>query len=237
VYERNTASSSIASVSSPPSAPSAAPAADRNTLPPHLSTAGFPRKTGNPYVIDGIRYYPLQYVLPGFEEVGIASWYGIEFHGKPTASGEIYNMHDMTAAHRVLPLPIFVRVENLDNGKETIVRLNDRGPFARGRIIDLSYAAAKEIDMVQAGTARVRVTVLSEFTDYNRVFLIQIGSFSDRHNAERQRVMYPNAAIRTTTVNGRNIYRVKLKYTSRSEAQDALTSLKQFYPGAFVMEE
>lgn len=95
-----------------------------------------------------------------FEQVGIASWYGKKFNGKKTASGEKFDMHKLTAAHRSLPFGTKVRVENLANGKVVVVRINDRGPFARGRIIDLSYAAAKKIGIIKAGCAKVKIRVV-----------------------------------------------------------------------------
>jgi len=94
------------------------------------------------------------------EVEGIASWYGEDFHGKKTASGETYNMYDLTAAHRTLALGSWVKVTNLDNGKEVVVRINDRGPFKKGRIIDLSLEAARRLDMISEGTAKVKLTVL-----------------------------------------------------------------------------
>jgi rare lipoprotein A len=97
-----------------------------------------------------------------YVEIGIASWYGPGFHGRRTASGEIYNMYAYTAAHKTLPLGTYVRVINLENGKSVVVRINDRGPFKKGRIIDLSYAAAKKIGMIEKGTARVRLEILSK---------------------------------------------------------------------------
>jgi rare lipoprotein A len=113
-------------------------------------------KVGNPYQIDNIWYYPRE--QPDYDETGIASWYGPDFYGKYTANGELYDGGQLTAAHRTLPMPVNVRVTNLDNGKSIIVRVNDRGPYARGRIIDLSRRAAELLDVVQNGTARVRVT-------------------------------------------------------------------------------
>ena len=98
-----------------------------------------------------------------FQEEGIASWYGTKFHGELTSSKEAYDMYAMTGAHKTLPLPSYVKVENLENGKEIIVRVNDRGPFKEGRIIDLSYAAAHKIEMHEKGTAAVRITVLPPF--------------------------------------------------------------------------
>jgi rare lipoprotein A len=113
-------------------------------------------KVGNPYQIDGTWYYPHE--QPDYDETGIASWYGPTFYGHRTANGEVYNGDELTAAHRTLPMPVNVRVTNLDNGRSIIVRVNDRGPYAKGRIIDLSEAAARELDMIRNGTARVRVT-------------------------------------------------------------------------------
>ena len=117
------------------------------------------RATMRPYNVFGIRYYPFVANI-GDQFDGIASWYGPDFHAKKTSNGEIYNMYAMTAAHKTLPMNTVVRVDNLDNGRSTIVRINDRGPFVAGRIIDLSNKAAHEIDMVRKGTARVKVTVL-----------------------------------------------------------------------------
>lgn len=117
------------------------------------------RATMKPYSVFGVKYYP-EIARIGDKLDGIASWYGPDFHSKKTSNGEIYNMYDMTAAHKTLPMNTVVKVDNLDNGKSTIVRINDRGPFISGRIIDLSNKAAHSIDMVGNGTARVKVTVL-----------------------------------------------------------------------------
>jgi len=96
----------------------------------------------------------------GFSEIGIASWYGIEFQGRNTSSGEVYDMYQLTAAHKTLPLPTYVRVDNLDNGQSLVVKVNDRGPFIDGRIIDLSYAAAHRLGVTGPGTANVEITAL-----------------------------------------------------------------------------
>ena len=116
-------------------------------------------KVGNPYIVDGVRYVPMNESL-GYSEKGIASWYGQDFHGKASANGECYNMYAFTAAHKSLPLPTVARVTNLENGKSVVVKVNDRGPFVRGRIIDLSYAAAQSLDMVRYGTAPVLVEAI-----------------------------------------------------------------------------
>ena len=127
----------------------------RSRFPPNAGVY----KVGQPYQIDNIWYYPAE--QPDYDETGIASWYGPTFYGKRTANGELYDGNALTAAHRTLPLPVNVRVTNLENGKSIIVRVNDRGPYARGRIIDLSKRAAELLDVVQTGTARVRVTYVA----------------------------------------------------------------------------
>jgi rare lipoprotein A (peptidoglycan hydrolase) len=120
-------------------------------------------KIGTPYNISGSSYFPENY--DNFEEVGTSSWYGAEFHGKETANGEIYNSGEMTAAHRTLPLPSMVRVTNLNNGKSVIVRVNDRGPFAKNRVIDVSEKAAEVLGFKNIGTADVKVELLRSDTD------------------------------------------------------------------------
>jgi rare lipoprotein A len=125
------------------------------TVPPSAGVY----KIGQPYQVDNIWYYPRE--QPDYDETGIASWYGPTFYGRHTANGEMYDGNALTAAHQTLPMPVNVRVTNLENGKSLIVRVNDRGPYARGRIIDLSKRAAELLDVVATGTARVRVTYLS----------------------------------------------------------------------------
>ena len=117
-------------------------------------------KVGKPYQIEGVWYYPAEDY--SYAETGIASWYGTDFHGKYTANGELYDMNDLTAAHRTLPMPSLVRVTNLDNGRSIVIRVNDRGPFARGRIIDVSRRSAQLLGFEQIGTAKVRVEILAD---------------------------------------------------------------------------
>ncbi|MFN7113223.1 MAG: septal ring lytic transglycosylase RlpA family protein [Alphaproteobacteria bacterium] len=117
-------------------------------------------KVGNPYTVSGVRYYPREDFT--LSETGIASWYGPNFHGKRTANGEIYNQNDLTAAHRTLQMPSIVRVTNLENGRSVVLRINDRGPFKRGRVIDVSKRAAELLGFINNGTARVRVDVLEK---------------------------------------------------------------------------
>jgi len=142
---------------------------------------------GNPpfYDVLGRRYY----VLPtsdGYRARGVASWYGRDFHGLSTSSGETYNMNAMTAAHTTLPIPTWVEVTNLENGKHVVVKVNDRGPFVDNRLIDLSYAAALKLDMVQSGTARVEVRALAP----------PLGRRRCRHRALRRRRSRPRKRFR-----------------------------------------
>jgi rare lipoprotein A len=121
----------------------------------------------------------------GATETGVASWYGHPYHGRPAADGEIYDMETLVAAHRTLPFDTWVRVLNLNNGKDVEVRIIDRGPFVYGRIIDLSHAAARAIDMIGPGTAPVRIEVIrSPATVIPGVFAVQVGAFRDRNTAE-----------------------------------------------------
>lgn len=146
----------------------------------------------SPYEVLGKRYTVLE-SSSGYSERGIASWYGSKFHGRKTSSGEPYDMHLATAAHRNLPLPTYAEVTNLDNGRKVIVKINDRGPFHPDRIIDLSYAAAIKLDMAAAGTARVEVRAIS-FDGPKPVrpavkmaegTFLQVGAFGDRKAADQ----------------------------------------------------
>ncbi len=176
------------------------PVGERGDAQVSGSTSTERSQRGNPssYVVFGKRYYVLD-GADGFVQRGVASWYGIKFHGRKTSSGEIYNMHDMTAAHKTLPLPVYVHVKNLDNGRSTVVRVNDRGPFVHGRIIDLSYAAAKKLGVKGPGTAKVEISVvkqgqsrptsvvrtipLTEDLEKDVPLYIQMGSFASEANA------------------------------------------------------
>jgi rare lipoprotein A len=117
-------------------------------------------KVGNPYQVDGVWYTPREDY--GYDETGVSSWYGPGFHAKYTANGEVYDQNEVTAAHKTLPLPSLVRVTNLDNGRQLIIRVNDRGPFVAGRIIDLSRRSAQLLGVEKVGTAKVRVQVLAK---------------------------------------------------------------------------
>ncbi len=154
-----------------------------------------PKTGGYSYVVRGKRYY-VKPVAVGYRETGLASWYGKKFHGRLTANQETYDMYQLTAAHKNLPLPSYIKVWNHNNGKSVIVRVNDRGPFVEGRIVDLSYAAAKKIDMTEVGLAPVTIEVinipasrqLSEVynsSNEHRFGYIQVGSYKEIANASR----------------------------------------------------
>jgi rare lipoprotein A len=147
----------------------AACAGDDKPAPGRLATGGAPAKgpatqgyykVGNPYQVEGVWYAPREDLA--YDESGIASWYGPGFHAKYTANGEVYDQNDVTAAHKTLPMPSLVRVTNLDNGRSLVVRVNDRGPFVSGRIIDLSHRSAQLLGVDRVGTAKVRVSILSK---------------------------------------------------------------------------
>ncbi len=144
-----------------------------------------------PYTVLGRTYHVLPTAV-GYVERGHASWYGSKFHGRPTSSGEPFDMYRVSAAHKSLPLPSWVEVTNLDNGRSLVVRVNDRGPFVEGRIIDLSYAAAVKLDVVRTGTAPVEVRAITFAESPRRAqampervpVLVQVGAFSDRVRAD-----------------------------------------------------
>lgn len=142
-------------------APNAADIPDLDAIPEPIPRAEPPSRFGNPatYEVFGRTYRTMDSAV-GYRSQGVASWYGAKFHGRRTSSGEPYDMFAMTAAHPSLPLPTYVRVTNLENGKSVVVRVNDRGPFLRGRVIDLSYAAAHRIGMLGKGTAQVEIVAL-----------------------------------------------------------------------------
>jgi rare lipoprotein A len=150
----------------------------------------------------------------GYTETGTASWYGEDFHGKPTASGETYNMYGVTAAHKTIPLGCKVRVTNLENGRSVIVPINDRGPFVGDRIIDMSYGAAQQLGMVDCGLARVRVEVLEMPRYYSGGrYTLQFGSFSQKDNALKLADQLESKgytpSIEEATVYGSTVYRVR----------------------------
>ena len=177
-------------------------------------------------------------------ETGVASWYGPNFHGKLTANGEVYDMDGMTAAHRTLPFDTEVVVENLDNGLTTKVRINDRGPFAKDRIIDLSRAAATELDMLGPGTARVRLYLVKGDLENSRVtdlkvanYTVQLGSFSDEALAQNRADEINGSRVETLQLNGSTVYRVYFGlYQNPEDAKTAMEELQQAGHDCFVKQ-
>jgi len=219
--------------------------------------SGTKASQSKPYQIDGVWYYP-RADADGFRQSGLASWYGDPFHGRKTANGETYNMHGISAAHKTLPFNTIVNVRNLDNGRDIRVRINDRGPFVRNRVIDLSYGAARQIGLVGPGTARVELIALGTVTDANESvtanrtyapvdynlgkFTFQVGAFRDRGNAERLKLKlgsaYKNAHICTFDAGDGLYYRVRVgNFASLEEARKGEEILlRNGYP-AFVVAE
>ena len=195
--------------------------------------------TQRPYVINGKKYYPIP-SAEGYEEAGIASWYGRKFHGRKTSNGERYDMYAMTAAHKTLPMGTMLLVKNIKNGRSIVVRVNDRGPFVKGRIIDLSYTAGKEIGLVGPGTARVKIAALGEAVqepkspsapvqlknqDFDTgTFYIQVGAFERikkaRILAQRFADTGRDVIIQQFPAAGTSLYRVMVySGTSLAEAK------------------
>jgi rare lipoprotein A len=226
---------------SPSAAPVPPPPTEKPPSPdsvPDMVPRSEPRsRNGNPpfYDVMGKRYFVLSSSV-GYVERGVASWYGPGFHKVRTSTGEPYDMYAMTAAHKTLPLPAYVRVTNLQNGRGIVVRVNDRGPFVGNRIIDLSYTAALKLDMLRNGTAMVEVRSLepgsadsspppaiasdlsggsTSTVPVPRALFIQAGAFSDPKNAERllEKLRgggYGQVFVRDNEIAGRRMYRVRI---------------------------
>jgi rare lipoprotein A len=207
-----------------------------------------------PYTVAGKRYEPLS-SHEGFVQEGIASSYGRDFHGRKTSSGEPFDMNAMTAAHKTLPLGVYVKVRHKRSGREIIVRINDRGPFVSERIIDLSEGAARRLEMVQEGLAAVKITALGYKIDQrsgeveyrapatydNGSFALQVAALKNRTNAYRYadelKRKHGSADVQEAIVAGSMFYRVRLgHYSSLREAQSAQESFeRKGFPGNFVV--
>ena len=165
-------------------------------------------------------------------QYGIASWYGKDFHGKPTSSGEIYDMYQLTCAHNTLPLGTMVMVTNLENGKSVELKVNDRGPFVKERIIDLSSAAAQILGMYEKGTANVKVEVVGPLTEQVQRFTLQVGSFVDEANAQRLadqlRKNFDNVCVTTLETLTQKYHRVRVgQFETRELALSTAERLSQ----------
>lgn len=225
--------------------------------------SGLKKKNGDsvasmrPYTVFGKEYYPTV-VNVGDTSNGRASWYGSDFHGKQTSSGEGYDMHAMTAAHKTLPMNTVVKVTNLVNNRTTVVRINDRGPFVESRIIDLSFAAAKEIDLVGKGSSDIRLEVLGfeptgiKSIDYKAMaagprqevltsFAVQIGAFANINGALETQKKYASfngysAIIKDSQYNNDKLFRIWLRgFRSEAEARDFIA--KGYFSGQFITRE
>lgn len=222
--------------------PSVTNGAVNSTTSARLNTAGAgEQKIGRPYTINGRTYVPAR--DDDYDEIGVSSWYGPNFHGRPTANGEIFDQNELSAAHPTLPIPAMIEVTNLENGRTRILRLNDRGPFARDRILDVSRAAAVELGFLQQGTARVRVRYLGppegvapagavatsrivNASNSSGLYRVQAGAFSQRANAEalRRRLSAEgDASVERVRSRGRNIYRVFVGDNLARSAADQLS--------------
>ena len=181
-----------------------------------------------------------------YKETGVASWYGKEYHGRKTSNGEVYNMFALTAAHPTLPFHTLVRVTNLENGKQVDLRINDRGPFVEGRIIDLSHTGAQAIGMLAKGTAKVAVeaTVFADgrASPLEGVFSVQVGAFSEKENAERFQKDLEKRYPRVHTVfwesNKGRIYRVRIgEFRTEAEARRFLEALRKDGLNGVILRE
>ncbi len=226
---------------------------DVSSIPNAIPKNEAKSRYGNPksYVVFDKRYYVME-SSKGFVEKGIASWYGTKFHGRRTSSGETYDMYAMTAAHKNLPLPTYVKVTNLNNGKHVIVKVNDRGPFHENRIIDLSYTAAIKLDIIKKGTGLVEVRAIQpgeaipvysdegapvktvSSSNDNAGFYIQVGSFGELANAENLRQKLDPLGehlikISQTLVTGQTLYRVRIGPLMDIDFSDSITSKLESY--------
>ncbi|MCK5041733.1 MAG: septal ring lytic transglycosylase RlpA family protein [Sphingomonadales bacterium] len=222
------------------------PDGDATEAPGPLGTDDNP-KIGRPYQIAGRWYTPK--VEPNYTEVGFASWYGPQFHGKDTANGEVFDMNQLTAAHRTLPLPSYVRVTNLSNGRSVVLRVNDRGPFANERILDVSRRGAQMLGFEQKGVQRVRVEVVDpsgRSRAENRTdepersvqvaaameYFVQVASFNNRQSANRLLNeiddVVDNSYVESASVRGDVVYRVRVgPFSAERTANRALTRIKR----------
>lgn len=206
------------------SADSAGKPIDASAIPDAIPKVEARSKYGNPksYVVFGKRYYVMN-SSQGYVEQGTASWYGAKFHGRRTSSGEPFNMYEITAAHKSLPLPTYVEITHLATGKKIIAKVNDRGPFHGDRIIDLSYAAAAKLGVFSKGTGKVEVRALSPAISKKiakslpknepleeQVF-IQLGAFKEKENAVMMQKKAQSIGIKTTAI-----------YTSKTQAGSVL---------------
>jgi len=184
-------------------------------------TTGVTTPTQKVYSVNGKMYYPKKSVPIGWKQRGIASWYGPNFHGKYTSNGELYNMYAYTAAHKTLPMNTIVKVTNLKNKKSVVVRINDRGPFVEGRIIDLSYIAGKQIGLDKSGIAPVVIEVIGfKGKNYVNGYTIQVGAFSNKNGAILTANKYKRLGYNSKVLKKGDFYKVVIgQFKSYNEAK------------------
>jgi rare lipoprotein A len=217
-------------------------------------------RNNRPYSVFGVSYRPLK-SAKGYTERGVASWYGKKFHGQHTANGETYDMYAMTAAHKTLPIPSYLRVRNLNNGKSVVVRVNDRGPFRENRIIDLSYAAAAKLGILGTGTGIVELEGLSGDEPVTQVasrkpapeplppaatprLYLQVGAFASRDNAENLKQRLARADLKSVHIQNAELdatplYRVRIGPLDSVDESDRLAArvVAQGLPNPIVVVE
>lgn len=202
-------------------------------------------RNNRPYSVFGVNYRPLK-TAKGYRERGVASWYGKKFHGQRTANGEKYDMYAMTAAHKTLPLPSYLRVRNLNNGKSVIVRVNDRGPFLENRLVDLSYAAASKLGIIGTGTGIVEIEALTGDEPITQVanrtpepdplpraaaprLYLQFGAFTSRDNAENLKLRLAESDLKSVHIQNSDhdatpLYRVRVGPLDSVDESDRLAA-------------
>jgi len=199
-------------------------------------TPGAKKSTQKAYSVNGKVYFPKATVPIGWMQRGIASWYGPNFHGKYTSNGEIYNMYALTAAHKTLPMNTIVKVINLNNGKSVVVRINDRGPFVKNRIIDLSYTAGKKIGLDKTGTAPVKLIVIGfKGKNYVTGYMIQVGAFMRKEGADLTAKKYRKLGYNTKVLKRGDFYKVYI--TGFKRYKDALKFKTQHRLSGFIVGE
>jgi rare lipoprotein A len=218
------------------------PLAHLEDVTPHYEP--YSRGGNKNYTVRDVDYKVLSDVTE-FTESGYASWYGNKFHGHLTSNGERYNMFAMSAAHKNLPLPSYVQVTNLENNKQVIVRVNDRGPFHNGRIIDLSYAAAYKLDMLKSGTAKVEIKLLhfpeteNNHTQLTSSYYIQYLVTSMPEKAEQlSKRLSESYNVNSSYVEDNNHYKLRLgPLNNQQSAENLLAQIQQEYPKAYIIHQ
>jgi rare lipoprotein A len=237
------------------------PEVDVSTVPDAVPrNEPYNERNNRPYSVFGVSYQPLK-TSKGYRERGVASWYGKKFHGQRTANGETYDMYTMSAAHKTLPLPSYLRVRNLNNGKSVVVRVNDRGPFRENRIIDLSYAAAAKLGILGSGTGIVEIEGLTGDEPVTRVaarapepaplpkaaaprLYLQVGAFTSRDNAENLKLRLAGADLKSVHIQNADLdttplYRVRIGPLDSVDESDRLAArvAAQGLPSPIVVVE